>query len=145
MSPAEGQIDMVSPMCLLAQNSVRVTVTMQGQTRALQTLSVSPAALGSKSCLLLVDLADDDGPFAAEAVAADHARASINVLSTTVRPPVSVGGTPAAALFIELVPQFSGIPQINFLMPQSALSPSSVSVIVTTGAHAGTSVKLTVQ
>jgi uncharacterized protein (TIGR03437 family) len=170
-SAAAGQINVVSPARLLAKTSVRIAVTIQGQTSAAQTVSVAPVAPG-----IFMFSADHTGAFV-------HGRRPLNVVSTsdpaqrgevitmyvtgmgntnpppldgqgaptdvlsttTAQPIVTVGGAPAAVAFSGLVPQFSSIYQINFVVPQSAPSSSSVSVVVTTGAYSSNSVKLAVQ
>jgi uncharacterized protein (TIGR03437 family) len=170
-SAAAGQINVVSPVRLLAQNNVRVAVTVQGQTSAAQTVNVAPAAPG-----IFMFSADHTGAFVhgqrpvnvvstsdpaqrGEVITMyvtgmgntypaplDGQGAPTDVLCTTTAPPiVTVAGAPATVVFSGLVPQFSSIYQINFVVPQSAPSSSSVSVIVTTGAYSSNSVKLAVQ
>jgi uncharacterized protein (TIGR03437 family) len=64
---------------------------------------------------------------------------------TTAQPIVTVGGASASVAISKLVAPYSGLYQINFVVPQSAPSANDVSVTVTAGGRTSNTVKLAVQ
>ena len=165
-----AQINLVAPVRLAALESVRVAVTVSGETSAVETVNVAVAAPG-----IFVISPDGAGAFLHGAdnsvvTASSPARRGeilvvfVTGLGDTSPPPiegeaaprdvlspsnlpasVTVAGTPAGISFSGLAPDYSGLYQINFEVPQSTPSGNDAAVSVTIGERTSNTARLAVE
>jgi uncharacterized protein (TIGR03437 family) len=152
-SSSAGQINVLAPIRLVALQSVRVAVTVSGETSPAETVNVAPVAPGifvnpqpaivhglrpadpvTTADPALPDetlLAYVTGLGSTEPLPIDGNAAPVDVLSRTVQEfKVTVGGVQAVVQFSGLVPGFSGLYQINFVVPTTAPVGDQVEVQV---------------
>ncbi len=172
-SPAAAPplIDAVVPVRMLALSSARVSVTVGGQTSAPRVVNLAQAAPGgflidanytglfvhALRAPALVTAADPAQRNEAITVYVsglgntlplpqDGQPAVADVISwSSIQPTVTVGGVPAQVLFGGLVAYYSGLYEVNFVVPQTAPSGNLVSIVVAAGGNTGQAVKMAVQ
>jgi uncharacterized protein (TIGR03437 family) len=168
---SSGQINLVTPLDLFALSSVRVAVTAGNQTSRIETVNVAPTSPGifqipetglgafahggrptgrvttadpaqrSETLILFVSGLGDTFPEAPEGLPAPG-----DVESRTVAPvTVLVGGIPASVPFSGLAPGFSGLYQINLVVPPTAPLGDQIPVSLSIGGRTSNTARLAIR
>jgi uncharacterized protein (TIGR03437 family) len=168
---SSGQMNLVAPLLLFARDNARVAVTVGNQTSRIEPVPVAPyspglfqipetglgafahgsrsaarvtvsdPALRGETLIFFVTGLGETFPstFDGEPAPGSPVASAINEVK------LSVGGVNVLPAFAGLAPDFSGLYQINFVVPSNAPTGDEVPVTVTIGARTSNTVRLAVR